>query len=216
MRLHAGSSRGWGPFSGAQLTIIVVTFAVLLLFPIGAWAVSGSNVFVTDATSGQHAIVNGDGSLTVAQASPKNFFTRSTGADSGTFKRIVAAPSGHALVVTSIDIDIFVASLTGIGHNVEIAVSKTNNTCSATASDPASHFPALDFNPGTIGLTVVPFQPGLVVPANRALCVLNSDPSHINAEVYVFGYQIPAGAAAAGAAVLRADTGLANARTQQH
>ena len=136
-------------------------------------------------------------------------------ADAGTFKKIVAAPAGHALIVTSVDLDVYTASLTGIGHNVEGAVSQTNNTCSSVVSDPASHLTALDFNPGTIGMTVIPLQPGLVVPANRALCVVNADTTHVNVEVFVFGYQVPAGAAAAGAAVLGADTGPVNARTQQ-
>ena len=38
--------RGWGPFSGGQLTVIIVTFAALLLFPVGAWALSFSNVAI--------------------------------------------------------------------------------------------------------------------------------------------------------------------------
>ena len=206
--------RGWGPFSGGQLTVIILTFAVLLLFPIGAWAVSGSNTFVTDATSGQHATVNGDGSLSATVASPKNFFVRSTPASSSSFKRIMAAPSGHALVVTSIAFDVYIASLTGIGDQIEVAVSKTDNTCSHTVSDPASFLPAFDLNPAGIGDVVVPFQPGLVVPANRALCLLNADTGHISAEVYAYGYQIPAGAAAAGAVALPG-AATPNARTQQ-
>ena len=59
--------RGLGPFSGGQLTLIIVTFAVLLLFPIGAWAVAGSNVFVTDAVSGKQASVNTSGQLATSE-----------------------------------------------------------------------------------------------------------------------------------------------------
>ena len=62
--------RGWGPFSGGQLTIIIVTFAVLLLFPIGAWAVTGSNVFVTDSTSGAHAKVDAKQNVNTAIHDP--------------------------------------------------------------------------------------------------------------------------------------------------
>ena len=51
--------RGWGPFSGGQLTIIVVAIAVMVMLPVGAFAVvSGSNVFVTDAVSGKQQHVN--------------------------------------------------------------------------------------------------------------------------------------------------------------
>jgi hypothetical protein len=59
--------RGLGPFSGGQLTLIIVTFAVLLLFPIGAWAVAGSNVFVTDSVSGKQASVNTSGQLATSE-----------------------------------------------------------------------------------------------------------------------------------------------------
>ncbi len=52
-----------GPFTGRQLTTIIVTLIVVALFPIGAWAVTGSNIFVTDATSGAHAKVDGNGNL---------------------------------------------------------------------------------------------------------------------------------------------------------
>jgi hypothetical protein len=46
--------------------------------------------------------------------------------------------------------------------------------------------------------------------------VLNADTANLSAEVYVFGYLIPAGAAATGAADPRVATGPVNARTQQH
>jgi hypothetical protein len=56
--------RGWGPFSGGQLTIIIVAICVMVMLPVGAFAVvSGSNVFVTDATSGVQAKVNASGEL---------------------------------------------------------------------------------------------------------------------------------------------------------
>jgi len=56
--------RGWGPFSGAQLTIIIVAIAVMVLLPVGAFAVvSGSNAFITDATSGKQAKVTSNGEV---------------------------------------------------------------------------------------------------------------------------------------------------------
>src|SRR4051812_40564665 len=58
--------RGWGPFTGRQLTFVVCTFLVLVMFPVGAWAVSGSNSFITDATSGKHAKVDGKQNVSVA------------------------------------------------------------------------------------------------------------------------------------------------------
>jgi hypothetical protein len=61
------SGRGWGPFSGGQITVIILAVVVMVGLPVGAFAVvSGSNVFVTDATSGKHATVNPGGQMLVA------------------------------------------------------------------------------------------------------------------------------------------------------
>jgi hypothetical protein len=70
-----GERRGFGPFTGAQATVIVVTFAVLLLFPVGAWAAfTVSHVTITDnggvntanVDAGHHLLVgDGTGPLTV-------------------------------------------------------------------------------------------------------------------------------------------------------
>jgi hypothetical protein len=70
-----GERRGFGPFTGAQVTVIVVTFAVLLLFPVGAWAAfTVSHVTITDnggvntanVDAGHHLLVgDGTGPLTV-------------------------------------------------------------------------------------------------------------------------------------------------------
>ena len=51
---HVVPQKTLGPFTGKQLTVIICTLMVVLLFPVGAWAVSGSNVFVTDPWSGGH------------------------------------------------------------------------------------------------------------------------------------------------------------------
>ena len=56
----------WGPFSGAQLTVIIVAIAVMVMLPVGAFAVSGTNSSITDAVSGKQASVNTNGALSVA------------------------------------------------------------------------------------------------------------------------------------------------------
>ena len=50
--------RGLGPFTSGHLTIIVVTLVIVVAFPFAAFAVTGNNVFVTDATSGVRAKVD--------------------------------------------------------------------------------------------------------------------------------------------------------------
>jgi hypothetical protein len=51
--------RGLGPFTGTQLTVLILALVLAVAFPVGAWAVSGSNIFVTDASTGVHAKVDG-------------------------------------------------------------------------------------------------------------------------------------------------------------
>ena len=61
--------RGLGPFTSGHLTIIVVTVLVVVAFPFAAFAVTGSNVFVTDATSGTRAKVDSTGHVVVGDGS---------------------------------------------------------------------------------------------------------------------------------------------------
>src|SRR2546421_5985085 len=61
--------RGFGPFTSGHLTIIVVTLVIVVAFPFAAFAVTGSNVFITDATSGAHAKVDSGGHVLVGDGS---------------------------------------------------------------------------------------------------------------------------------------------------
>lgn len=59
--------RGWGPFTGGQLTAIIIMLVVMVMLPVGAFAVvSGTNSFITDATSGVRAKVDAKGNLNTA------------------------------------------------------------------------------------------------------------------------------------------------------
>jgi hypothetical protein len=100
--------RGLGPFSGGQLTIITVTFAVLLLFPIGAWAVAGSNVFVTDFTSGKQATVNAAGQLATTDNAPTVIIT--SGSTS-------VGPNGSTLLFVNANVSAY--------HDVRFFVNQT-------------------------------------------------------------------------------------------
>jgi hypothetical protein len=64
-RRRAG--RGWGPFSGGQLTVIVVAVVVMVMFPVGAWAAySVSHVTITDNTGARVANVDTKSNLDTA------------------------------------------------------------------------------------------------------------------------------------------------------
>jgi hypothetical protein len=62
--------RGLGPFSGGQLTMIIVTIALVVGFPVAASAVTGSNSFITDFTSGTHAKVDAKQNVATALRDP--------------------------------------------------------------------------------------------------------------------------------------------------
>jgi len=60
----SGAARGWGPFTGRQLMVVAVAVVVMVMFPVGAFAVaSGSNTFITDRVTGTHASVGPNGNL---------------------------------------------------------------------------------------------------------------------------------------------------------
>jgi hypothetical protein len=58
--------RGLGPFTCGHLTIIIVTSVIVVAFPFAAYAVTGSNIFITDFTSGAHAKVDSKSNLNTA------------------------------------------------------------------------------------------------------------------------------------------------------
>jgi len=97
----------WGPFTGRQLTTIICVVVAAALFPVGAWAVSGSNVFVTDSNSGTHAMVDSAGQLhAVANvAGFKSWFVSSASSLTGTYVARVTPPAGKALVVRELHLD---------------------------------------------------------------------------------------------------------------
>ena len=82
----ADGVRGWGPFTGRHVTTIICVGLVTILFPVGAWAVTGSNVFITNASTGAHAVVTAaarstvTGSVNANQAQPASTFTNYAGA----------------------------------------------------------------------------------------------------------------------------------------
>src|SRR5260221_13076089 len=93
------AGRGWGPFTGAQLTIIVTAVVVMVMLPVGAFAVvTGSNVFVTDATSGKHATVNSLGQVAVADGATTI---------ASNFGTMTVDPFATATLFTAVDVRAF-------------------------------------------------------------------------------------------------------------
>ena len=102
--------RGWGPFSGGQLTLIIVTFAVLLMLPVGAWALSSTNVSIIDRGGVNKAVVTSAGRVAVQTGLPGAPFTKE-----GTGQ--VTVPSGKTLTVETISLN------TDVTHGNDMIVS---------------------------------------------------------------------------------------------
>jgi hypothetical protein len=102
------------------LTAIIVAIVVMVMLPVGAWAVvSGSNVFVTDATSGVRAHLTSKGELethlnqalsvtgavTATQTPPSKEYHAQTYATTVGCVDIAVPPAGYAIVITSVTMD---------------------------------------------------------------------------------------------------------------
>jgi hypothetical protein len=203
-----------GPFSGWQLTVIICVVFATLFFPATVWAVSGSNVFVTDAVTGARAKVdsagnqqvhqNGTvtvaGSVTASQPTASiyrsNFVSDGPCATTAPFKcpTVAKPPAGKALVLTDIHLDVRVALATGIGEDLDFWISSDGTCDQATFTVTVD-----DVNPAGIGEIVLPMDTGLAIPAGEALCVLNGDSVNITAESYAFGYTVAPNAVPAAA-----------------
>ena len=202
--------RGLGPFSGGQLTIIVVAVVVMVGLPVGAFAVATTKVAVADLATGKTAAVtstrqlqvhpNGvqtvSGSVTATEASPKRAFNSEAVASSSAFSPMAAPPTGYALVVNTITIDTYFLNAPGIGRDFFFRVSAADASCASTAGPQVA-----DVNPGGIGEISIPVQGAIVIPAGRALCAGNGDNVNVGAEIYTYGYLVPAASALSGLAV---------------
>lgn len=228
--------RGLGPFTSGHLTIIVVTVVIIVAFPFAAYAVTGSNVFVTDATSGNRAAVAGGklkvdtglsafGVVPVAPVAPTIYPTNDIihtdnglGADyvvvndcsSGLCQTLFKPPAGKAAVVTSIHIDTYQVSGPGGGVFVDI-VRSSDGTCNASSLDRDIEV----INPAGIGETVLPYDlpGGLPVAAGRALCV--SKGGNVFSQASAWGYAVASNAVPSSAAAANAPQGAALLKPQQ-
>jgi hypothetical protein len=231
--------RGLGPFSSGHLTIIAVTLLILVAFPFAAFAVTGSNVFVTDPSSGNQAQVAGGklkvdtgigtflGIVPVSPVGPQKYPTSDiihtddgTGSDyvyadecgSGTCATLLKPPAGKAAVVTAIHINTFKVTATGSTRWVEI-VRSSDGSCSTSSTDRAVEF----FNPSGIGETQLQYDMpgGLSVPAGKALCVINSDLTNLGFALSARGYAVASNVVPASAAPADAPKGAALLKPQQ-
>jgi hypothetical protein len=185
--------RGLGPFTGRQLTTIICVLTVAIVAPIGAWAVTGSNVFVTDPISGAQAKVDSAGavqskavlgSMAVPHVTPAWSYHSSMHFAFEDCTNVTAeVPSNKALVVTSITVKNVVATTGPI--QIRVATGTFDEPCTVWTF----------LGRGVVeadGLTTISFPSGLVVGPGHTLDLSMDSPSDDNlSEVYVDGYWVP-------------------------
>lgn len=96
--------RGLGPFTGGQLTVLLVAAMLVVGLPVGAYAaVSGQSVFITDHATGAHAQVAASGQLETFAVPPANgFYTDAEQDGTGQQCSFYVVPAKEALVVTGV------------------------------------------------------------------------------------------------------------------
>jgi len=187
--------RGWGPFSGGQLTIILVTLIVMMLFPLGAWAaLSFTNVSIIDPGGVHRATVNVSGQLSTSAAvtgsvtatptPPNASYTYGSAALGLNWSCVTpAVPAGKALVVTSITVRLNFAT----GGPVEAVAA------SVTPGSPCKLLNLADRTmiSGAGVSQVIPFASGFPVKPGHAVGLLLESPANdANAQVVVHGYLV--------------------------
>jgi hypothetical protein len=130
-----------------------------------------------------------DGTVTDQLAAPSAYLHSVKFAITSTSGCVAIAqpPANKAMVVREVKVDVFNDPSPGPSQNVEIFSGTGCNTFVG------------DVNPATVGETVLPFDPGLAVPAGSGLSAAAG--GGVQAEAYVDAYQVPASAVPAGAAV---------------
>jgi hypothetical protein len=182
--MSGNPKRGMGPFTGGQLTTMVCVIVVAVAFPMGAWAVSGSNTFITDAQSGARATVSKSGALTVAgtvitSAAPlKSLYHGFQAVSEGAYSSVASAPAGKTLVITSLNLD--EVATTGTLNDTFFALDATSSTCSGSLPQIAI------VTQPVVGWTSVSIPSGLVIPVHGALCAFSST----NTRAAIFGYTL--------------------------
>jgi hypothetical protein len=172
--------------------VIIVAVVVMMLFPVGAWALSFTNVAIIDPGGVNRAKVNSlgqlsatavvSGSVTATPTPPASSFVSYTVKTGGGCFSAAAPPAGKALVVTSVfeELQTFSASAGMI-----ISPSATAGSCSGSII--YSHL--LVSSATTTDSVTVPFPSGVAIKAGHSLDILNYSSADVG--VTVNGYLVP-------------------------
>jgi len=194
----SGAAHTWGPFTGRQLTTIVCIGIVTVLFPVTAFAVSGSPVFLLDPHTRTSAAVDASGNLQtkVNGGAPGNLAATSQFVQSNELVLpAVIVPAftptgGKELIVTDVHLDWF-GQPAPTGDPFVLLEVGDAGTCANLSVSSSQVFDL----PSAQGFDQMQYSPGYIVPAGKALCARVQTTSG-TAIVNVFGYLVAGGSVA--------------------
>jgi hypothetical protein len=122
--------------------------------------------------------------VTTQQVIPAKFFHQSTQPFNEACTTIATPPAGSALIIKQVRLDVQLEGQAGPSHNALFFVGNpAGGICGVT-------FLISQVNPPTVGQYVVPFDPGLGIPAGSVLsaeCI-----GGLSCLAYVDGFVVPA------------------------
>jgi hypothetical protein len=180
-------------FGKPSPAMVVAIIAVVVATAGTAFAATGQLVNIVDPgnaaraakvdSTGKLNVGDGSGPLSVdgtttSRESPASTLVRGRAIAPSSCSQILAAPAGKALVIKTIHVDTYSNPSPNQGNYVGIYVGASCDSL------------ALFVNPATLGLTSIPLDPGVTVPAGKSLSALSG--GSVGVEVYAMGYTVPA------------------------
>jgi hypothetical protein len=187
--------KSFGPFTGRQLTTMFITLmiAIVVAIPATAFAVTFTNVAITDPGGVNRAKVSTGGALSVSGtatvATPSNLVRISGLGILGLCSSLYTVPAGKALILTSGSIHAHSSAPNDQAH-VGIYLTSPDNPC----FDPITEA----FGDATTNWVTTPvdYGSGLALPTGTQLAVAGAAG---NGVVELHGYLVPASAVPAAA-----------------
>jgi hypothetical protein len=168
--------------------LVVASLALLLAAGGGAFAAvrsTGSATNIVDATDpARIAHVNAAGAVMVKvagsvtiQATPSSFLRGKVNPVSSACTPLISPPAQKAMVLTQVTLNVW-----SVDQGFEVNIYAGSN---CTQAELIGYF-----NPTTTGTTVMPFNPGIGIPAGSVVSVLTGGSP--GAGAFALGYSVPA------------------------
>lgn len=179
-------TRHVGPFSGGQLTAIIISLVVMIGFPAGAFAVTRATAVTITSPSGIHAIVDPTGGLQVAGPPPSSGFTADFDLHTiSTNCGVMTTPPGKALVITSIDEVPMGTVASSQDVFIYVWAGPTSDCTSPQYAIAADMF-------GSDTPHQVTYSPGIGIKTGHYLRMHVDGPTNSSGSVIIHGYTVPA------------------------